>query len=347
MYDNAGNPVGSEFQVNTYTTSEQSFASAAMDTGGNFVISWQSYLQDGGDYGIYAQRYNSAGTLVGSEFQVSSYTIYDQRYPSVAMNTNGNFVISWTSDGQDGSSWGIFMKLYYPDISVSPTTYNFGNIVVGNSSAPQTFTISNTGTADLHISGMILSDDSNYSLNVNGGSSPCGITTPTIAPDSSCTVSVTFSPSSTGTKNAILTINSDAPDTPTLDVPLSGTGEPLIECNLVPDWPVVVQGGTLEFQGTITNNTDKSGSVLFATAITLPSGNRYPPYGYLIGPLQVYLNSYQSKSGHRSQHIPHYAPLGTYTYHGYAGRYDMGILAECQFNFTVNSQGQGCNLCHQ
>ncbi len=122
---------------------------------------------------------------------------------------------------------------------------------------------------------------------------------------------------------------------------------PLVECNLEPDWPVVVQGGTLGFQGTIINNTDQSGSVLFATTVTMPNGNRYPPYGYLIGPVQVYLNSYQSKSGHRSQYIPHHAPLGTYTYHGYVGNYGIGIYDECTFTFTVNSPGQGCNLCHQ
>jgi hypothetical protein len=110
------------------------------------------------------------------------------------------------------------------DISVTPTAYDFGSVNVGSSSAPQTFTISNSGTADLVISDIALSYSTNYSLNVNGGSSPCGSTTPTIIPNNSCTVTVTFNPSSTGTKNANLTINSDGPYTPTLDVPLNGTG---------------------------------------------------------------------------------------------------------------------------
>jgi hypothetical protein len=228
-------------------------------------------------------------------------------------------------------------------ISVNPISFDFGNIVVGTSSTPQTWSILNDGTGVLAI----------YPLQINGTHySEFSIQNDTcsgkiLMPSENCTVDIAFSPETEGEKLASLSLSSNDPDTPTLDMPLSGTGIPLVECSLVPDWPIVVQGGDLEFQGTITDNTDKSGSVLFATAITLPSGNRYPPYGYLIGPLQVYLNSYQSKSGHRSQHIPHYAPLGTYTYHGYVGRYDMGILAECQFNFTVNQQGQGCNLCHQ
>ena len=49
----------------------------------------------------------------------------------------------------------------------------------------------------------------------------------------------------------------------------------------------------------------------------------------------------------QSQYFPHYAPLGTYTYHDYVGNYGVGIYDECTFNFTVNSQGQGYNLCHQ
>jgi hypothetical protein len=100
-----------------------------------------------------------------TEFQVSTYMTNDQNYPSVAMDANGNFVIAWQSDGQDGSGSGIFMKRYFyislsPDISVSPTIYNFGNILEGTSSAPQTFTISNIGTAYLIIdTASITSDD--------------------------------------------------------------------------------------------------------------------------------------------------------------------------------------------
>ena len=38
---------GSEFQVNTYTNSDQNFPVAAMDSAGDFVIAWQSFNEDG------------------------------------------------------------------------------------------------------------------------------------------------------------------------------------------------------------------------------------------------------------------------------------------------------------
>jgi hypothetical protein len=33
----------------------------------------------------------------GSEFRVNTYTTHNQLYPSVAMNRDGNFVITWQS----------------------------------------------------------------------------------------------------------------------------------------------------------------------------------------------------------------------------------------------------------
>jgi len=117
------------------------------------------------------------------------------------------------------------------------------------------------------------------------------------------------------------------------------TGDPQlfrpVECSLVPDATTIPRGGTLGFQGTVTNYTDKSATALFATKVTLPSGNKYPPSGYLIGPLNVPLNPYQSKSGHKSLAIPTNAPVGSYTYHGYLGNYGVGLYHECAFTFQV------------
>lgn len=106
-------------------------------------------------------------------------------------------------------------------------------------------------------------------------------------------------------------------------------------CNLVPDATAIPRGGTLGIQATVTSNTDKTGSLLFATKVTLPNGNKYPPSGFLFGPISVSLDPYQLKSGHLSHAIPLTAPLGIYTYHGYVGNYDPGNYSECHFNFEV------------
>ncbi len=99
---------GTEFQVNTYTTASQFFLSVAADSAGNFVVVWSSYGQDGSSDGIFGQRFHESGLKDGTEFQVNTYTTASQFRPSVAADSAGNFVVVWTSEGQDGSGYGIF-----------------------------------------------------------------------------------------------------------------------------------------------------------------------------------------------------------------------------------------------
>ncbi|MCA9095531.1 MAG: VCBS repeat-containing protein, partial [Planctomycetaceae bacterium] len=111
-YNAEGQAQGSEFQINMWTTLSQEFSSIAMDADGDFVITWQSDKQDGSSNGIYARRYNALGVAQGNEFQVNSFTTGAQRYPSIGMDADGDFVITWQSVGQDGSGYGIYAQRY-------------------------------------------------------------------------------------------------------------------------------------------------------------------------------------------------------------------------------------------
>jgi hypothetical protein len=102
-FDAAGTPRGTEFQVNTYTTSNQSVPAVAVDAGGNFVVVWHGYHQeDGSSFGIFGQRYDAAGAPRGGEFRINTYTTNGQIFPGVAMDAGSNFVVVWTSFAQDG-----------------------------------------------------------------------------------------------------------------------------------------------------------------------------------------------------------------------------------------------------
>jgi hypothetical protein len=105
-YDGAGLPVGTQFQVNTYTTSGQGEPAVAADGGGNFVVVWQSAQGDGSDTdktSVHGQRYDATGSPLGGEFQVNSYTTSYQGAPDVAADASGNFVVVWDSSGSAGS----------------------------------------------------------------------------------------------------------------------------------------------------------------------------------------------------------------------------------------------------
>ncbi len=73
---------------------------------------WDSYLQDGSFYGIYGQMYNIDGNKVGSEFQINTYTGNNQYWPAIASLINGGFVVTWQSEGQDGSDYGIYAQIF-------------------------------------------------------------------------------------------------------------------------------------------------------------------------------------------------------------------------------------------
>jgi hypothetical protein len=94
-----------------------------------------------------------------------------------------------------------------PVASLAPTSLNFGTIAVGSSSTPQTVTLSNTGTADLVVSGITLTG-------TNPGDFSQTSNCTTVAPNGSCTIQVTFTPTATGTRNATLTVADNATPSP-------------------------------------------------------------------------------------------------------------------------------------
>lgn len=116
QFSSDGTMFGSEFQVNSYTTNSQNYPRVAVDGNGDFVVSWQSFAQDGLDWSVQARRYASNGSPTAAEFQVNTYTVDQQRSPAVDFDSDGDFVVSWSSRGdQDGSGWSIHSQLYHSD----------------------------------------------------------------------------------------------------------------------------------------------------------------------------------------------------------------------------------------
>jgi hypothetical protein len=59
--------------------------------------------------------YAHGPTPVGPEFRVNTYTANDQARPGVAMDADGDFVVTWDSLGQDGSGSGVYAQPYKSD----------------------------------------------------------------------------------------------------------------------------------------------------------------------------------------------------------------------------------------
>jgi len=106
-------------------------------------------------------------------------------------------------------------------LEISPPSHDFGTVGIRDS-ASQEFTLRNTGAGSLTISEIKISDTPDFALIFGSGSNPC-TTSPTIPPGGSCTFSVSFDPSSKGNSFASLTVSSNDPDSPSIEVALAGT----------------------------------------------------------------------------------------------------------------------------
>lgn len=110
-------------------------------------------------------------------------------------------------------------------VALGPGSLDFGNQAVGFTSPARTITLTNAGSLPLTITAEIAAAGDYAQTNDCGGS---------VAPGASCTLSVTFSPATTGTLNGSITISDDAAGNPHV-VPLTGTGVvPVPEVLLIP-----------------------------------------------------------------------------------------------------------------
>jgi hypothetical protein len=112
-FGSSGAPLGPEFQINTYVTGKQAFSTVSLDAEGDFVVAWHSEAgQDGSMASVLGRRFNSAGTPLSGEFPVNSHTPDNQWFPHLSSDADGDFVVVWQSNLQDGSNSGVFARRF-------------------------------------------------------------------------------------------------------------------------------------------------------------------------------------------------------------------------------------------
>ena len=127
---------GAEFRVNTHINSSQRQPAVALLKNGEFIVTWESYLQDGSDYGIYGQRYTANATPVGTEFRINTNTASEQTSSAVASLEDGGFFTAWTTQGQDGSSYGVYAKRYFANGTVLNDDFRVNTYITSEQSSP-------------------------------------------------------------------------------------------------------------------------------------------------------------------------------------------------------------------
>jgi Abnormal spindle-like microcephaly-assoc'd, ASPM-SPD-2-Hydin len=122
----------------------------------------------------------------------------------------GLCLFSGCGGGSTGSSISLMGA---PAASISPTSLTFGTEVVGTTSQSLPITVTNSGTAALNISSVVAT--ANF-----GQSNNCGTS---LAAGAKCIISVTLTPSASGTLSGTVSITDNASGSPQT-VALKGTG---------------------------------------------------------------------------------------------------------------------------
>ena len=183
----------------------------------------------------------------------ASFELHDRRdlYSDVTGASVGSLTLT---DNAPNSPQVILLTgtgVSSPNVTVSPITLTFGSQSIGMASAAQTVTVSNSGTAALGITSIIISGDFSQTNN-------CGTSVP--ANNGTCSISVVFIPTASGTRMGSLTITDSAG---TQVVSLTGGGADF-SVSLNPTSATLVAGNTAN----VTITVNPAGGFNSAVAFT-------------------------------------------------------------------------------
>jgi hypothetical protein len=172
-----------------------------------------------------------------------------------------------------------------PDATIAPGAVVFPSVTVGTASAAKAVAVTNTGTANLTISSVTATglNAADFAVDALACSVP-------VAPNGSCTVMVTMTPSAEGPRTAALSIVDDAIGSPH-SVGLSGTGV------AVPAPSIEVTPATLHFSSgaigvaaspqTVTVRNAGQADLVVGSMDVLPAGSDFSVVGGSCAPLPV------------------------------------------------------------
>ena len=228
LYDASGNPQGTEFRVNSYTTGEQIRPSVTSLNDGGFLVTWSSFGQEGGSVyvsrnDIYGQRFDASGNPQGTEFRVNSHTGSDQQESSVTTLTDGSFVVIWESFNQF-DLYDIYGQRYDANGNAQGAEFRVNSITASIQVNPSISALTDGGFVVVWESDYVSNSYDLYAQRYNASGEEQGTefrvnSYPIIVPDSSSPNNVQSS-TVTGLKNGgfVVIWSSDAQDGSSYDI---------------------------------------------------------------------------------------------------------------------------------
>ncbi len=211
-------PTSLTFASQTVATTSAA-QSVTLTNTGNATLSISSLAASGS----FAETNNCGSSLAAN----TSCTVSVTFTPTATGTLTG--AISFTDNGasspQKVSLSGTAVAVAAPVVSLSPTSLTFASQTVATTSAAQAVTLTNTGNAALSISSLAASGS--FAETNNCGSS--------LAASASCTISVTFKPTASGTLTGGITLTDNAASSPQA-VSLTGTAVATVQPQVTLSW---------------------------------------------------------------------------------------------------------------
>lgn len=208
--------------TSTFTSANnQSFPSGGNGTWSFNVVSNLSIRQvqffvDGSTTPTVTQELQDQNTNFSSDRKL----LYHATFSTTALSIGSHTIQAVATDVSGITTGGIQSQNFTkggsggtPLVSLSATTLTFTPQVVASTSAAQVDTLTNTGGATLNITSIVTTGDF-------ANTTTCGST---LAASASCNISVTFTPTTTGSRSGAVTLTTNAASSPNV-VALTGTG---------------------------------------------------------------------------------------------------------------------------
>ena len=167
--------------------------------------------------GVSINDFTQTNTCGGSVAAGSGCTISVTFSPTASGARMANVTVTDNAAGSPESVSLTGTGTTVPDANLSPASLTFSSEPVGNTTPPQSITLTNGGSAALSISSIAITG---VSINDFAQTNNCGSS---VVAGSHCTISVTFKPTATGARSAAVTLTDSAAGGPQT-VSLSGTG---------------------------------------------------------------------------------------------------------------------------
>jgi hypothetical protein len=101
--DTGGVLIGTEFVVTAGPAFQRPIHEPGVTVAadGSFTVAWSRNADGGGTHDVFARRFDSSASPLGTEFVVNTYTTDDQTSARIAGAGDGTFVVVWHADAQE------------------------------------------------------------------------------------------------------------------------------------------------------------------------------------------------------------------------------------------------------